>query len=209
MSRRIVSRIAQARPFVCTRCIHRQFADATRRRAFHASRRHQQSSGAVLDLLEERGYVNQIAGDRDALNTLLQSRKQRIYAGIDPTAPSLHLGHLLPLMVLFWASFHGNGVVSLVGGGTAKVGDPSGRLTSRENTTASVQLSNSTRMFKQVENLWVNAKRYALKHGYTQNDMGVHQVLNNEEWLRQVDILHFLRLLGNGMRLGTMLGRDT
>ena len=125
MSRPLASRISQTQSYTCIRCSLRQRS----RRAFHTTPRWRQRIG-VLTVLEERGLVNQIAGDRDDLDRILQTKKAATYAGIDPTAPSLHLGHLLPLMVLFWLSLHGNTVVSLVGGATARVGDPSGRLRS-------------------------------------------------------------------------------
>jgi tyrosyl-tRNA synthetase len=163
----------------------------------------------VLTLLEERGLVNQIAGDRNGLNKLLRSKEAAVYAGIDPTAPSLHLGHLLPLMVLFWMSLYGHRVVSLVGGGTARVGDPSGRLTSRARTAEEVQQSNFQAMFEQTGRLLKSVRRYAERHGYKEEGIGEHQLLNNAEWLDQLNILDFLKLLGNGIRIGTMLGRDT
>jgi tyrosyl-tRNA synthetase len=153
--------------------------------------------------------VNQIAGDRNGLDKILRSKKAAIYAGIDPTAPSLHLGHLVPLMVLFWLSLYGHRVVSLVGGGTARVGDPSGRLTSRVNITENAQQSNFEAMFAQTGKLLKSVRRYAQRHGYQEEEIGQHQLLNNAEWLDKVNILDFLKVLGNGMRIGTMLGRDT
>ncbi|KAK0873153.1 Sterol O-acyltransferase 2 (Sterol-ester synthase 2) [Friedmanniomyces endolithicus] len=147
--------------------------------------------------------------DRDALDRLLQRKKVGFYAGIDPTAPSLHLGHLLPLMVLFWLYNHGHSVVSLVGGATARVGDPSGRLTSRTTTAESVHDANFTAMHAQLGQLWSNAQSYGRKHGHEEASLGKRQLLNNATWLDQLNVLDFLRTMGNGMRLGAMLGRDT
>lgn len=162
-----------------------------------------------MTFLEERGYIKQLAGDRNTLEHLLRSRKVGFYAGIDPTAPSLHLGHLLPLMVLFWVSLHGHNVVLLVGGATARVGDPSGRLTSRTKTAEDVQESNFKAMFTQTGQLWKNVVNYARRHGYEESKIGQHDLLNNGEWLDNLNVLDFLKTLGNGMRVGTMLGRDT
>ncbi|KAK4507628.1 hypothetical protein PRZ48_001363 [Zasmidium cellare] len=165
----------------------------------------------VLSVLEERGLINQIAGDRNALDHLLRTRKLGIYAGIDPTAPSLHLGHLLPYMVLFWLYHHGHHVVSLVGGATSKVGDPSGRLVSRAQTAESVMQANFEAMYAQVGGLWENVVRYGKRHRLDECEKGVgkRELLNNAEWLDGLGILTFLRMMGNGMRLGAMLGRDT
>ncbi|KAK3702919.1 tyrosyl-tRNA synthetase [Vermiconidia calcicola] len=112
-------------------------------------------------------------------------------------------------MVLFWASVYGHTAVSLVGGGTARVGDPTGRLTSRESTGADVQRSNFEAMFDQTGRLWKTAMLYAQGHGYEEEGIGEHRVLDNAEWLDKLNILDFLKMMGNGMRLGAMLGRDT
>lgn len=147
--------------------------------------------------------------DRNALEHLLRIRKMGIYAGIDPTAPSLHLGHLLPYMVLFWLYHHGHHVVSLVGGATSKVGDPSGRLVSRAKTAESVIQANFEAMYAQVGGLWENVVRYGRRHQLDNSGVGKRELLNNAEWLDGLGILQFLKMMGNGMRLGAMLSRDT
>jgi tyrosyl-tRNA synthetase len=70
---------------------------------------------SMLGLLEERGYINQIIGGRDALDSLLTQRRVGAYVGIDPTAPSIHVGHMVPLMALGWMFIHGYAVTFLVG----------------------------------------------------------------------------------------------
>ncbi|KAK5701488.1 tyrosyl-tRNA synthetase [Elasticomyces elasticus] len=201
MLRRQSTRLLYDTSFICLRC--------ARRSSLHTTRRRPSEQQSVLALLEERGYVNQIAGDRNALDLLLQRRKVGFYAGIDPTAPSLHLGHLLPLMVLFWLYHHGHRVVSLVGGATAKVGDPSGRLTSRATTAEDVHDTNFRSMDAQLGRLWTNAKLYGQRHGHAKDLLGRMELLNNAAWLNQLNILDFLKMMGDGMRLGAMLGRDT
>lgn len=207
MLRRIVSRVVQSRPFVCSQCARR--ADQRSQRGFHNTRKVQQGHENVLTLLEERGYVNQIAGDRNALSKLLRTRKLGFYAGIDPTAPSLHLGHLLPLMVLFWVSLHGHKAVSLVGGATARVGDPSGRLTSRARTADEMHARHSDGITGQTQRLWKNVTKHARRRGNYEQDAGKHILLNNACWLQNLSLLDFLKHLGSGVRLGAMLGRDT
>jgi len=147
--------------------------------------------------------------DRNTLNRLLQTREVGFYAGIDPTAPSLHLGHLLPLMVLFWLYHHGHNVVSLVGGATARVGDPSGRLTSRVKTAKSVHETNFRTMYAQLERTWDNAIQYGQRHGYSSSKSGKRELRDNATWLDKLNVLDFLKAMGNGMRLGAMLSRDT
>ncbi|KAK6430913.1 tyrosyl-tRNA synthetase [Oleoguttula sp. CCFEE 5521] len=213
MSRPVAHRIAQVRPYVCATCLRggrrggqpiRLFSDGKVRR----SERLPESIG-VLELLEARGYIKDIAGDRNVLSNLLRKKQVGVYAGVDPTAPSLHLGHLLPLMVLFWFYLHGHHAVSLVGGATARVGDPSGRLKSRERTASSIHASNAQSLHVEVEKLWQNATAAGQKHGYECKTDWRRQLLDNADWLGKVDIVSFLQLLGSGMRIGTMLGRDT
>jgi len=69
---------------------------------------------SMLSFLEERGYVHDIAGGRDALDTLMIDKRIGAYVGIDPTASSLHVGHLLPLMTLFWMYLNGFQTITLV-----------------------------------------------------------------------------------------------
>lgn len=99
--------------------------------------------------------------------------------------------------------------MSLLGGATAKVGDPSGRLTSRAATTAATIDANFNALHTQLEGLWENVLRYGERHGDQIEGRGRRELLNNAQWLDQLSMLEFLRLLGNGMRLGAMLGRDT
>lgn len=153
--------------------------------------------------------ANKWHSDREALNQILQKKQVGIYAGIDPTAPSLHLGHLLPLMVLFWLYNHGHHTVSLVGGATARVGDPSGRLTSREKTQTSIQEANFQALYKEVGRLWENAAKYGQRHGFEPKKSWRKTLLDNADWLLKLNVVSFLQMLGTGMRIGTMLGRDT
>lgn len=69
---------------------------------------------SILEKLEERGLVNQIVGNRDDLNQVLTERRVGVYCGVDPTAPSLHVGHIVPLMALSWMYIHGYSTTFLV-----------------------------------------------------------------------------------------------
>ncbi|KAK5109097.1 hypothetical protein LTR62_007554 [Meristemomyces frigidus] len=195
--------------YICRRCNGRAInGSGGSHRGLLVTARTGEDKG-VLALLEERGYVNQIAGDRDSLQRILRQRQVGFYAGIDPTAPSLHLGHLLPLMVLFWLYNHGHKVVSLVGGFTARVGDPSGRLDTRTETATSVHNNNFKSMFAQVDRLWDNAGSYGSRHGFAPQGRGQRELLNNATWLDNLQLGDFLQVLGHRTRIGPMLGRDT
>lgn len=99
--------------------------------------------------------------------------------------------------------------MSLIGGATARVGDPSGRLTSRAETTDAVMRANFDSMFAQVGQLWANALRYGERHNMKEQTAGTREILDNSRWLDNLNVLHFLRAMGNGVRLGALLGRDT
>lgn len=164
---------------------------------------------SMLSILEERGFIKDIAGSRTGLDHLLTNKRTAAYAGIDPTAASLHLGHLLPLMILFWLHIHGYHTISLLGGATAKVGDPTGRLSSRSDMDHSTCLSNLTAMNIQVRGLWTNLAGLASRHGYKKDLSWKRDVWNNSTWLSKLTMVDFLAVLGRGARMGTMLGRDT
>ena len=206
------SRVAN-QPYICVRCSLQTPTTRAKAARFSITRRTHSSkdgsSSSVLSLLEERCYIKDIAGDRHTLDFLLQKKQIGFYAGIDPTAPSLHLGHLLPLMVLFWLYIHGQKTISLIGGATAKVGDPSGRLTSRAKTAESVHDTNFRSLYKQVGAIWKNAENYGVKHGYVQKPEWQRELLNNATWLEKLNVIDFATLLCSGTRLGPMLGRDT
>ncbi|KAI5197430.1 hypothetical protein AUEXF2481DRAFT_63237 [Aureobasidium subglaciale EXF-2481] len=164
---------------------------------------------SLLTILEERGYVKDLAGDRNALDKLLTDKCIGAYSGIDPTAPSLHLGHLLPMMVLFWMYIHGHKAVSVIGGATARIGDPTGRLISRQEMDRDTIASNFISLQSCVRAMWQNAERYAERHGYPKEKTWSRSVKNNTVWLRKLKIIDFLTDAGTVARMGAMLGRDT
>jgi len=164
---------------------------------------------SLLTILEERGYVKDLAGDRNALDKLLTDKQIGAYSGIDPTAPSLHLGHLLPMMVLFWMYIHGHKAVSIIGGATAKVGDPTGRLTSRQEMDRNTRTSNLVSLHNCVRAMWKSVDVYAERHGYKKDDTWSKSIQNNSVWLSKLSIIDFLSDAGTVARMGAMLGRDT
>ncbi|KAI9789805.1 MAG: tyrosyl-tRNA synthetase [Piccolia ochrophora] len=164
---------------------------------------------SMLSILEERGYIDAIAGNRDELDKLMTRKRVGAYVGFDPTAPSLHLGHLLPMMALVWLYVHGFHVVSLLGGATAKIGDPTGRTSNREDPGNSVRKACMVSMHYQLKTIWANAEHYGRTHGYYWEYAWQRELCNNNSWLNKVGILEVLQVMGPGVRLGAMLGKDT
>ncbi|KAI9894780.1 MAG: tyrosyl-tRNA synthetase [Vezdaea aestivalis] len=181
---------------------------------------------SMLTLLEQRGYINQITGDRDSVDKLLTSKRIGAYVGVDPTANSLHVGHLVPLMALFWMYVNGyrtNILVRLfslvvlsnlltleqLGGATAKVGDPSGRLTTRDSVTPTDRKVMMVSMHWQLKALWANLESYGRKYGYTFDISNVRGLHNNSYWLGKLKTMDMLREIGPAFRIGWMLSRDS
>lgn len=131
------------------------------------------------------------------------------YVGIDPTADSMHLGHLLPFMALFWLWFHGHPGTLLLGGATARIGDPTGRLTDREILSNSEITKNVTKIHFQLSRLWSNVQRLREKYGYEDDWAANHRLLNNSHWLGKLTMYDFSKRLARHMRMGPLLSRDT
>ncbi|KAF1832732.1 tyrosyl-tRNA synthetase [Decorospora gaudefroyi] len=160
-------------------------------------------------MLEERGFVKDVAGGRKTLDWLLTEKRIGAYVGVDPTAPSLHVGHLLPLMALYWMYLHGYYTVSLLGAGTVQIGDPSGRTTARSRQSAEAQAMNVESIQRQLEKLWTNVKSLGIKHQIAHSIDRKRDILSNRTWLEKLSAVELMRDLGSGMRLGTMLSRDS
>lgn len=131
------------------------------------------------------------------------------YVGVDPTADSMHVGHLLALMPLFWMWFHGHPAVTLLGGSTARVGDPTGRLQSREDMSNSVLSKNVVKMHYQLKGIWHNVSMLRDKYGYEADWAAKQHLLNNSMWLQKLTVYDFVKRLARLTRMGPMLGRET
>ncbi|TLD29277.1 hypothetical protein PspLS_03639 [Pyricularia sp. CBS 133598] len=163
----------------------------------------------LWDVFEERGLVKDVAGSREAIRELMRVKRIGAYVGIDPTAASLHLGHLVPLMPLFWMYMNGYTSITLLGSATAKVGDPSGRLTDREKQKGEVFSKNMVSMHYQIKKLWTNVEAMAKRYGYKEDWAWRRGQRNNNEWWNKQPLLEFLQMLGSNVRVGPMLSRDT
>lgn len=139
----------------------------------------------------------------------MRTRRIGAYTGVDPTASSLHIGHLLPLMPLFWMYLHGYGAFTLIGGSTAKIGDPTGRLKTRERIPKADLAMNLTKIHYQLKKIWENVEAQARRFGYEKEWAWKRGVLNNNHWWNSLPMLEVLKRVGHSMRLGPMLSRDT
>jgi len=139
----------------------------------------------------------------------MRTKRIAAYCGIDPTAPSLHVGHMLPVMALFWMYLEGYRTFTLIGGSTAKIGDPTGRLKSRDPIKRQEMTMNMTRMHMQLKKLWENIDGQMRRWGYEKDYCRRKGIINNNAWWNKEPLLEVLKRVGQHIRIGPMLSRDT
>ncbi len=145
----------------------------------------------VFDILKERGLIAQTTHE-DEIRELLGKEKVTFYIGFDPTAVSLHVGHFLQMVVMRHMQNAGHRPVALVGGGTAMVGDPSGRTDMRQMMTVDTINYNCERFKKQLSCIVDFSDDKAI-------------MVNNADWLRNLNYIEFLRDIGSCFSVNEML----
>jgi tyrosyl-tRNA synthetase len=148
----------------------------------------------ILHTLRERGFVQQIS-DEEGLTALLRKGSVSYYCGFDPTASSLHVGSMIPLMALAHLARAGHRPIAVLGGGTAMVGDPSGKTELRQMLTVEIIKNNRDQIEPQVRRFLGAAGEHAL-------------VLDNAEWLVPLNYLEFLRDIGRHFSVNRMLAAE-
>jgi tyrosyl-tRNA synthetase len=150
-----------------------------------------------LNVLDERGFIHQCS-DFAGLDALATKGEAIAYVGYDCTAPSLHIGNFLTIMMLYWLQQSGNKPITLMGGGTTRVGDPSGK--------------DETRAIRPVEEIDANKESIKrvfakiLKFGAGQTDA---IMLDNAEWLTKLNYIEMLRDIGRHFSVNRMLTMDS
>lgn len=150
-----------------------------------------------LHVLQSRGFIHQVS-DAEALDALAAKGPITGYIGYDATASSLHVGHLLPIMMLHWMQQTGHRPVALMGGGTTRVGDPSGKDESRKilsRDDIAYNLSCIRTVFDRF-----------LRFGEGPTDA---LMLNNDDWLAPLNYIDFLREVGRHFSVNRMLSFDS
>ena len=147
----------------------------------------------IIDELEWRGAINQQT-DAEGLYKLVDQKSISLYCGIDPTGDSMHIGHLIPFMILKRFQLAGHHPVILIGGGTGAIGDPSGRTTERVLQTAEQVKHNADSLTAQMKKLF--------------GEDGSFTMMNNYDWLSKISLLDFLRDYGKLFNINTMLAKD-
>lgn len=146
----------------------------------------------ILADLEWRGAVNQVT-DLDGLQKLTEEKAVSLYCGADPTGDSLHIGHLIPFMILKRFQMAGHHPIIVIGGGTGSIGDPSGRKSERQLQTMDQVQHNKEALTKQMTRLFG-----------TEN----FDIVDNYDWLSKISLLDFLRIYGKEFPINVMLNKE-
>ena len=145
----------------------------------------------ALAVLKERGFFKQCT-DEDLLNRKLDEGPIRIYVGVDPTGPSMHVGHMVPLFAMHHLQEAGHLPVILVGGGTARIGDPSGKSDMRKMLTIDQIKANAEKLKVQISN-------------FIKFDGDKAKLVDNADWLAPLNYIEFLRDIGKHFSVNRML----
>jgi tyrosyl-tRNA synthetase len=167
------------------------------RRAGHANRRAMSYKSELLNLLSSRGYIHQLT-DAEGLDSLAAREVVPGYIGFDATAPSLHVGSLLQIMMLRRMQQAGHKPIVLMGGGTTKIGDPTGKDESRKLLTHDTIQAN------------IASIRRVFERFLTFGDGPTDAVLvDNADWLDRLEYIPFLRDVGTHFTINRMLTFDS
>lgn len=150
---------------------------------------------SVYDIFVERGFIAQVTDETD-IKDLLEKERVTCYIGFDPTAASLHVGSLVPIMALAHMQRAGHRPLVLVGGGTALIGDPSGKTEMRQVLTREQVDRNADSLKKQLSS-------------YLRFEKDGAVLLNNAEWLTQLNYIEFLRDIGRHFSVNRMLAAES
>ena len=150
----------------------------------------------LLEDLQWRGIIYQQT-DEEGIKETLEKEKISLYCGVDPTADSMHIGHLLPYLTLRRFQKHGHRPIVLVGGATGMIGDPSGKSEERKLQTTEVIQYNVECIQKQLSQIF----EFEGEHGAI--------MVNNYDWAGSMDIVTFLRDYGKHVGVNYMLAKDT
>ncbi|ASE59132.1 tyrosine--tRNA ligase [Staphylococcus saprophyticus] len=153
-------------------------------------------TNALLEDLKWRGLIYQQT-DESGIENILNKEQVTLYCGADPTADSLHIGHLLPFLTLRRFQEHGHRPLVLIGGGTGMIGDPSGKSEERTLQTEAQVETNVQGINKQMHKIFEFDTEKGAK------------LVNNKDWLGQISLIDFLRDYGKHVGVNYMLGKDS
>lgn len=149
----------------------------------------------IIDELEWRGAINQQT-DEEGLRNYVENHKISLYCGVDPTGDSLHIGHLIPFIMLKRFQLAGHRPVILIGGATGTIGDPSGKSEERQLQSLDKVNENARKLSEQMKKLFLK------------DPDADFRMVNNYDWTKDISLLDFLRTAGKRFNVNTMLAKD-
>ncbi len=154
-------------------------------------------TNALMDDLRWRGLLYQQT-DEQGLEQLLNEKKVTLYCGVDPTADSMHIGHIVPMLTLRRFQMHGHKPTLLIGGATGMIGDPSGRSEERVLQTPEQVEANVRGIKAQLERIF----------DFNSGEDNAAQLVNNKDWITEMTLIEFLRDYGKLLTVNYMLAKD-
>jgi len=149
----------------------------------------------LLEELKIRGFIKDIANEHILKKYLQENKKLTVYAGFDLTAPSLHIGHLMTIMMLRIFEKYGHNIIVLLGGGTTKIGDPSGKDKTRQILSYK-QIKQNQKGIESNLTGFINFKKNI-------------KILNNDKWISKINYVEFLRDIGKHFTINRMNTMDS
>ena len=149
----------------------------------------------IYDVLKERDLIKQITFE-DEFKEMVEKKKTSVYLGIDPTADSIHIGHFIPLMMMSYFQKCGHRPIILVGGGTAFIGDPSGKTDMRKMLT-------KEEISKNVDNIIKQVSKFISFEGEN-----AAIIVNNGDWILDLNYMDFIRTYGVYFNVNHMLAAE-
>ena len=150
---------------------------------------------SALDVLRERGFVAQVTFEDELEKAFSSGQMITFYTGFDPTADSLHIGHYIPIMAMAHLQRAGHRPIALMGGGTAMIGDPSGKTDMRKMMTVETIDNNVAAIKKQMTRFL----------DFNSDSPNAAIIADNAQWLRQLNYVQFLREVGALFSVNRML----
>lgn len=149
----------------------------------------------IYDVLKERDLIKQITFE-DEFKEMVKNKKTSVYLGIDPTADSIHIGHFIPLMMMSYFQKCGHRPIILIGGGTAFIGDPSGKTDMRKMLT-------KEEISKNVDNIIKQVSKFISFEGEN-----AAIIVNNGDWILDLNYMEFIRTYGVYFNVNHMLSAE-
>lgn len=157
-----------------------------------------------LKIMQERGFIHQCT-DLEGLDKLLCAGKVTAYCGVDPTGDSLHVGHMIPYLMMRWFQKCGHEPIVLIGGVTGMIGDPTGKDESRQMLTEKTTQDNAASISK----LFHKLLQFKDSPGASGKNTPPATTVNNADWLRSLNYIDFLRDYGKHFSINRMLAMES